>query len=143
MPTMWPIPMARFCTGIRRGQFGPAPFFPHHTDRALRPHCRPLSLPDAHQYRAHRPLQGSVVLYQHQCFHQEIKANEVGSSAMPHKVNPLTLRMRRATSVWPMHCWVILPTSCPYRAYEDLSDSTVLRNIGVPFGHNFIAFHPC
>ena len=55
-------------------------------------------------------------------FKQKIKAGEVGSSAMPHKVNPIDFEK--------------LPVS---RLQRDLTDSTVLRNVGVPFGHIIIA----
>ncbi len=74
-------------------------------------------------------------------FKQKIKAGEVGSSAMPHKVNPIdfensegNLGIANATLD---HLAMKLPIS---RLQRDLTDSTVLRNIGVPFGHMLIAF---
>jgi len=73
-------------------------------------------------------------------FKQKIKAGEVGSSAMPHKVNPIdfenaegNLGMANATLE---HLAQKLPVS---RLQRDLSDSTVLRNIGVPLGHVAVA----
>ena len=74
-------------------------------------------------------------------FQQEIKANEVGSSAMPHKVNPIDFENAEGNlgvaNALLGHFADKLPIS---RMQRDLSDSTVLRNIGVPFGHSFIAF---
>ncbi|WP_372751217.1 adenylosuccinate lyase [Labilibaculum sp.] len=74
-------------------------------------------------------------------FKQKIKEGEVGSSAMPHKVNPIdfensegNLGLANATFE---HLSSKLPVS---RLQRDLTDSTVLRNIGVPFAHTIIAF---
>lgn len=74
-------------------------------------------------------------------FKQKIKKGEVGSSAMPHKVNPIdfensegNLGLANATYE---HLSAKLPIS---RLQRDLTDSTVLRNIGVPFAHSIIAF---
>ena len=61
-------------------------------------------------------------------FKQKIKEGEVGSSAMPHKVNPIAILD---------HLSMKLPIS---RLQRDLTDSTVLRNIGVPMAHTLIAF---
>ncbi|MBD3581539.1 adenylosuccinate lyase [Flavobacterium selenitireducens] len=74
-------------------------------------------------------------------FKQKIKAGEVGSSAMPHKVNPIDFENSEgnlgiANAVFE-HLSAKLPLS---RLQRDLTDSTVLRNIGVPFGHTLIAF---
>lgn len=74
-------------------------------------------------------------------FKQKIKAGEVGSSAMPHKVNPIDFENSEgnlgiANAVFE-HLSGKLPVS---RLQRDLTDSTVLRNIGVPFGHTIIAF---
>ena len=74
-------------------------------------------------------------------FKQKIKAGEVGSSAMPHKVNPIDFENSEgnlgiANSIFE-HFSAKLPIS---RLQRDLTDSTVLRNIGVPFGHTIIAF---
>lgn len=73
-------------------------------------------------------------------FKQKIKAGEVGSSAMPHKVNPIDFEnaegnLGMANAVLA-HLSAKLPIS---RLQRDLTDSTVLRNIGVPFGHEVIA----
>ena len=73
-------------------------------------------------------------------FKQKIKAGEVGSSAMPHKVNPIDFEnaegnLGMANAVLE-HLSAKLPVS---RLQRDLTDSTVLRNVGVPFGHTLIA----
>lgn len=73
-------------------------------------------------------------------FKQKIKAGEVGSSAMPHKVNPIDFENSEgnlgiANAVFE-HLSSKLPVS---RLQRDLTDSTVLRNIGVPLGHTLIA----
>jgi len=74
-------------------------------------------------------------------FKQRIKAGEVGSSAMPHKVNPIDFENSEgnlgiANALFE-HLSAKLPIS---RLQRDLTDSTVLRNIGVPFGHTLISF---
>jgi adenylosuccinate lyase len=74
-------------------------------------------------------------------FKQKIKANEVGSSAMPHKVNPIDFENSEgnlgvANAVFE-HLAEKLPIS---RLQRDLTDSTVSRNIGVPMAHTLIAF---
>lgn len=74
-------------------------------------------------------------------FKQKIKAGEIGSSAMPHKVNPIDFEnsegnLGMANAILE-HLAAKLPLS---RLQRDLTDSTVLRNIGVPFGHTLIAF---
>lgn len=75
-------------------------------------------------------------------FRQQIKAGEVGSSAMPHKVNPIDFENAEgnlgiANAVFE-HLSTKLPVS---RLQRDLTDSTVLRNIGVPIAHTLIAFN--
>jgi len=75
-------------------------------------------------------------------FKQKIKKGEVGSSAMPHKVNPIDFENSEgnlgiANALFE-HLSGKLPIS---RLQRDLTDSTVLRNIGVPIGHTLIAFH--
>jgi adenylosuccinate lyase len=72
---------------------------------------------------------------------QKIKAGEVGSSAMPHKVNPIDFEngegnLGMANALFH-HFSSKLPIS---RLQRDLSDSTVLRNIGVPIGHSLVAY---
>ena len=69
-------------------------------------------------------------------FKQKIKAGEVGSSAMPHKVNPIDFENAEGNLGVANALLVMLPVS---RLQRDLTDSTVLRNIGVPFGHIVIA----
>lgn len=74
-------------------------------------------------------------------FKQKIKAGEVGSSAMPHKVNPIDFEnsegnLGMANAIFA-HLSQKLPVS---RLQRDLTDSTVIRNIGVPLGHTIIAF---
>ena len=74
-------------------------------------------------------------------FKQKIKKGEIGSSAMPHKVNPIDFENSEgnlgiANAVFE-HLSAKLPLS---RLQRDLTDSTVLRNIGVPIGHTLIAF---
>ncbi|GAA4951644.1 adenylosuccinate lyase [Algibacter agarivorans] len=74
-------------------------------------------------------------------FKQKIKAGEVGSSAMPHKVNPIDFENSEgnlgiANAIFE-HLSAKLPVS---RLQRDLTDSTVLRNVGVPFGHTLIGF---
>ena len=75
-------------------------------------------------------------------FRQKIKKGEIGSSAMPHKVNPIDFEngegnLGYANAIFE-HLSMKLPIS---RLQRDLSDSTVLRNIGVPIGHSLIAFN--
>ncbi|MCB4808773.1 adenylosuccinate lyase [Tamlana sp. 62-3] len=74
-------------------------------------------------------------------FKQKIKKGEVGSSAMPHKVNPIDFENSEgnlgiANAIFE-HLAAKLPIS---RLQRDLTDSTVLRNVGVPFGHTLIGF---
>lgn len=74
-------------------------------------------------------------------FKQKIKAGEIGSSAMPHKVNPIDFEnaegnLGMANAMFE-HFSSKLPVS---RLQRDLTDSTVLRNIGVPLAHSYIAF---
>lgn len=75
-------------------------------------------------------------------FKQRIKAGEVGSSAMPHKVNPIDFENSEGNlglaNAMLEHLSTKLPIS---RLQRDLTDSTVIRNIGVPMGHALIAFH--
>ena len=74
-------------------------------------------------------------------FKQKIKAGEVGSSAMPHKVNPIDFEngegnLGIANAIFE-HLSAKLPIS---RLQRDLTDSTILRNVGVPLAHTIIAF---
>ena len=73
-------------------------------------------------------------------FKQKIKKGEVGSSAMPHKVNPIDFENAEgnlgiANALWE-HLSAKLPVS---RLQRDLTDSTVLRNLGVPFSHSILS----
>lgn len=75
-------------------------------------------------------------------FKQQLKKGEVGSSAMPHKVNPIDFENAEgnlgiANALFE-HLSAKLPVS---RLQRDLTDSTVLRNIGVPLAHTLIAYH--
>ncbi len=74
-------------------------------------------------------------------FKQKIKAGEIGSSAMPHKVNPIDFENSEgnlgiANAIFE-HLAAKLPIS---RMQRDLTDSTVLRNVGVPLAHSLIAY---
>jgi len=75
-------------------------------------------------------------------FKQKVKKSEVGSSAMPHKVNPIDFEnaegnLGLANAIFE-HLSAKLPIS---RLQRDLTDSTVMRNIGVPLAHSVVAFH--
>lgn len=74
-------------------------------------------------------------------FKQKIKTGEIGSSAMPHKVNPIDFENSEGNlgiaNALFAHLAAKLPIS---RMQRDLTDSTVLRNVGVPFGHTLIGF---
>ena len=77
----------------------------------------------------------------HDYFNQKIVKNEVGSSAMPHKVNPIDFENAEgnlgiANSIFSFFSNKLTKS----RLQRDLSDSTVLRNIGVPFSHTLISF---
>ena len=73
-------------------------------------------------------------------FKQKIKAGEVGSSAMPHKVNPIDFENAEGNLGMANAILAHLATKLPIsRLQRDLTDSTVLRNVGVPFGHIVIA----
>ena len=75
-------------------------------------------------------------------FHQKVNKNEVGSSAMPHKVNPIDFENAEGNlgvaDAVLTHLSMKLPVS---RLQRDLTDSTVLRNVGVPFAHDMIALN--
>ncbi len=75
-------------------------------------------------------------------FTQKVKEGEVGSSAMPHKVNPIDFENAEGNlgiaNALLEHLAAKLPVS---RLQRDLTDSTVMRNIGVPFAHTIIAFN--
>lgn len=73
-------------------------------------------------------------------FKQQIKAGEVGSSTMPHKVNPIDFENSEGNAGLANAIFEHLATKLPVsRLQRDLTDSTVLRNIGVPIAHTLIA----
>ncbi len=73
-------------------------------------------------------------------FKQKIKAGEVGSSAMPHKVNPIDFENSEGNMGMANAVLQFLAQKLPVsRLQRDLTDSTVLRNVGVPMGHGMIA----
>ena len=75
-------------------------------------------------------------------FKQKIKAGEVGSSAMPHKVNPIDFENSEGNLGIANAIFTHLSSKLPIsRLQRDLTDSTVLRNVGVPLGHTVIAIH--
>lgn len=74
-------------------------------------------------------------------FKQKIKAGEVGSSAMPHKVNPIDFENAEGNLGYANAIFEHLSAKLPIsRLQRDLTDSTVLRNLGVPIAHSFIAY---
>jgi adenylosuccinate lyase len=74
-------------------------------------------------------------------FKQKINEKEVGSSAMPHKVNPIDFENAEGNLMMANAIFEFLSAKLPVsRLQRDLTDSTVLRNIGVPIAHSIIAF---
>ena len=74
-------------------------------------------------------------------FKQKVKAGEVGSSAMPHKVNPIDFENAEGNFGMANALFEHLSAKLPIsRLQRDLTDSTVIRNIGVPISHTIIAF---
>ncbi|WP_231490844.1 adenylosuccinate lyase [Pedobacter sp. Leaf170] len=75
-------------------------------------------------------------------FKQRIKAGEIGSSAMPHKVNPIDFENAEGNAGIANALFEFFAAKLPIsRLQRDLTDSTVLRNVGVPFGHTLIAIN--
>lgn len=75
-------------------------------------------------------------------FTQSVNKNEVGSSAMPHKVNPIDFENSEGNLSFANSIFEFLSRKLPIsRLQRDLTDSTVLRNIGVPFAHTMIALN--
>jgi adenylosuccinate lyase len=73
-------------------------------------------------------------------FKQKLKAGEVGSSAMPHKVNPIDFENAEGNLGMANSVFTFLAQKLPIsRLQRDLTDSTVIRNIGVPIAHTLIA----
>ncbi len=74
-------------------------------------------------------------------FRQKVNENEVGSSAMPHKVNPIDFENAEGNLAFANAALDFLSNKLPVsRLQRDLTDSTVLRNIGVPLSHSLIAY---
>lgn len=74
-------------------------------------------------------------------FKQKIKAGEVGSSAMPHKVNPIDFENAEGNFGYANAICEFLASKLPVsRLQRDLTDSTVLRNVGMPIAHSIIGF---
>tara|TARA_X000001036_G_scaffold96235_1_gene89027 strand:- start:75 stop:581 length:507 start_codon:yes stop_codon:yes gene_type:complete len=74
-------------------------------------------------------------------FKQKINEKEIGSSAMPHKINPIDFENSEGNLGLANSLFNFFSNKLPIsRLQRDLTDSTVLRNIGVPFGHTIIAF---
>ncbi len=74
-------------------------------------------------------------------FKQKINKNEVGSSAMPHKVNPIDFENAEGNLGYANAIFEHLSAKLPIsRLQRDLTDSTVIRNIGVPIAHSMLAF---
>ena len=74
-------------------------------------------------------------------FKQKVNKNEVGSSAMPHKVNPIDFENAEGNFGMADAVFTFLSMKLPIsRLQRDLTDSTVLRNVGVPLAHGMIAF---
>jgi len=73
-------------------------------------------------------------------FKQKIKEGEIGSSAMPHKVNPIDFENAEGNLGFANAIFEYLSGKLPIsRLQRDLTDSTVLRNVGVPLAHSFVA----
>jgi adenylosuccinate lyase len=78
----------------------------------------------------------------YEVFTQKINKNETGSSAMPHKVNPIDFENAEGNLMFANAILEFLSSKLPIsRLQRDLTDSTVLRNIGVPYGHFEVAYH--
>jgi len=74
-------------------------------------------------------------------FKQKTKAGEIGSSAMPHKVNPIDFENAEGNLGFANAIFEHLAAKLPIsRLQRDLTDSTVTRNIGIPFGHTMVSF---
>ena len=74
-------------------------------------------------------------------FRHKVKAGEVGSSAMPHKVNPIDFENAEGNFGVANALYAHLASKLPVsRLQRDLTDSTVLRNVGVPLAHSMISF---
>jgi len=75
-------------------------------------------------------------------FKQKIRKGEIGSSAMPHKINPIDFENAEGNLGFANAIFGFMSEKLPVsRLQRDLSDSTVLRNIGIPVGHSILAFN--
>ena len=75
-------------------------------------------------------------------FKQKIKAGEIGSSAMPHKVNPIDFENAEGNFAYANAGFEFLSAKLPIsRLQRDLTDSTVLRNVGMPLAHTLISLN--
>ena len=75
-------------------------------------------------------------------FTQKVKKSEVGSSAMPHKVNPIDFENAEGNLGMANTIFEYMSAKLPVsRLQRDLTDSTVIRNMGVPMAHSVVAFH--
>lgn len=75
-------------------------------------------------------------------FNQKVRKGEIGSSAMPHKVNPIDFENSEGNLAYANAIFGFMSDKLPVsRLQRDLTDSTVLRNIGVPIGHSLIAMN--
>lgn len=75
-------------------------------------------------------------------FKQKINPDEVGSSAMPHKVNPIDFENAEGNLKYANALFNFLSEKLPVSRWQrDLTDSTVIRNIGMPFAHTILSFH--
>ena len=75
-------------------------------------------------------------------FRQQVQENEVGSSAMPHKVNPIDFENAEGNLAFANAIYDFFSNKLPVsRLQRDLTDSTVLRNIGIPLAHSLVAYN--
>jgi adenylosuccinate lyase len=113
----------------------------HHADRTARRHRRTVRRVQAHRYDRHRSLPRHLGLHLAGLLQAGGEGGEVGSSTMPHKVNPIDFENAEgnfgiANALFE-HFAAKLPIS---RWQRDLTDSTVLRALGTAFGHALIGF---
>lgn len=74
-------------------------------------------------------------------FHQKVNTEEIGSSTMPHKINPIDFENAEGNFGIANALFSFFGSKLPIsRLQRDLTDSTVLRNVGIPFGHTLIGF---
>ena len=116
----------------------------HDADRAARLDRRVLPGARALQHRADRPLPRLLGLHQLGYFRPQPVAGEVGSSTMPHKVNPIDFENAEGNLGLANALLRFLADKLPISRWQrDLTDSTVLRNVGVALGHALVALRRC